>query len=156
MPTTVSFDATDRRILRALQEDATISSSDLAAKIGLSQAPCWRRIRRLEEAGVIRKRAAILDRHSVGLPVLIFTTVRLATHAARTLQEFEEAIRAFPEVIECYKLMGANDHLLKIAVPSVEAYEKFFREKLSQLPAVREANSAIALAEVKCTTSLPI
>jgi Lrp/AsnC family transcriptional regulator len=156
MPNAVTLDALDRKILRALQEDATVSTTDLAAKIGLSQAPCWRRIRRLEEAGVIARRAAILNRDSVGLPVLIFTTVRLATHAARTLQEFEDAIRAFPEVIECHKLMGAADHLLKIVVPSVEAYERFFREKLSQLPAVREANSAIALSEVKSTTSLPI
>ena len=102
------------------------------------------------------KRAALLDRESVGLPVLIFTTVRLATHGARALQEFEDAIRGFPEVIECYKLMGAADHVLKIVAPSVEAYEKFFRERLSQLPALREANSAIALSEVKCTTALPI
>lgn len=152
----MDVDATDRKILRILQEDASIPTTDLAARVGLSQAPCWRRVRRLEDGGVIRKRAAILDRESVGLPVLIFTTVRLATHAARTLQEFEDAIRGFPEVIECHKLMGAADHLLKIVVPSVEAYEKFFREKLSQLPAVREANSAIALSEVKSTTALPI
>jgi Lrp/AsnC family transcriptional regulator len=153
---TEPLDATDRKILRALQEDGSISTTDLAAKVGLSQAPCWRRVKRLEDEGVIRKRAALLDREKVGLPVLIFTTVKLATHGARALKEFEDAIRGFPEVIECYKLMGAADHLLKIVVPSVEAYEKFFREKLSQLPAVREANSAIALAEIKCTTALPI
>jgi len=153
---TEPLDATDRKILRALQENDSISTTELAAKVGLSQAPCWRRVKRLEDEGVIRKRAALLDRESVGLPVLIFTTVRLATHGGRALQEFEDAIRGFPEVIECYKLMGAADHVLKIVAPSIEAYEKFFREKLSQLPALREANSAIALSEVKCTTALPI
>ncbi len=150
------LDSADRKILALLQEDAALGTAEIAEKIGLSQAPCWRRIRRMEEAGIIQKRVTILDRKKVGLPVMIFAQIKLSVHGNTTLPEFDEAIRGFPEVVECFTLMGQTDYLLKILVPSVEAYERFFREKLSQLPAVRETNSAIALSEIKNTTSLQL
>jgi Lrp/AsnC family transcriptional regulator len=152
----VALDQLDRRLLRALQEDASLSTAELAARVGLSQAPCWRRIRRLEEEGVISKRVALLDRKTVGLPIIVFASIKLSAHGTTTLPDFDEAIRQFPEVVECYTLVGNTDYLLKIVMPSIEAYEKFFREKLSQLPAVRETNSAIVLSETKSTTALPI
>lgn len=150
------LDKLDRKILRVLQENATLSTAELAEQVGLSQAPCWRRIRRMEEAGIIRKRVTLVDRHRVGLPLMIFASIKLSAHGTTTLPDFDEAIRRFPEVVECYTLMGSTDYLLKIVVPDVEAYETFFREKLSQLPAVRETNSTIALSEIKNTTALPI
>jgi len=105
---------------------------------------------------VIQRRVTLIDRKKVGLPVMIFAQFKLVVHGKTTLPDFDEAIRQFPEVVECYTLMGVTDCILKIVVPSVEAYEKFFREKLLRLPAVRETNSAIALSEIKNTTILSI
>ncbi len=152
----ISLDPLDRRILQVLQEDASLSTAELAAHVGLSQAPCWRRIRRMEEDGVIAKRVTLLNRKSVGLPVIVFAGIKLSAHGTTTLPDFDEAIRRFPEVVECYTLMGETDYLLKIVVPNIEAYEKFFRDRLSQLPAVRETNSTIVLSEIKSTTALPV
>lgn len=154
MPT--ELDSTDRKILALLQEDATLSNAEIAERVALSQAPCWRRIRRLEEAGIIRKRVALLDAKAVGLPVTIFVGIKLSAHGKNTLPNFDDAVRRFPEVQECYTLMGETDYLLKVILPSIEAYERFFREKLSQLPAVREANSAIVLSHIKSTTALSL
>jgi Lrp/AsnC family transcriptional regulator len=156
MENSTSLDETDRKILTILQDDATLGTAEVAEKVGLSQAPCWRRIRRMQEAGIILKSVTLLDRKKVGLPVMIFAQIKLSVHGSSTLPEFDAAIRGFPEVVECFTLMGQTDYLLKIIVPTVEAYERFFREKLSQLPAVRETNSAIALSEIKNTTALSL
>ena len=152
----VNIDKLDKKILAVIQLDSSLGTAEIAGMVGLSQAPCWRRIRRMEEAGIIQKRVTLLDRNKVGFPVMIFAQIKLSVHGSSTLPEFDAAIRGFPEVVECHTLMGQTDYLLKIIVPSVEAYEKFFREKLSQLPAVRETNSAIALSEIKNTTALPL
>ena len=152
----VELDAIDRRILTLLQSDAQLSSAEIAERVGLSQAPCWRRIKRMEENGVIRLRATLLDRKKLGLNVLVFAQVKLAAHGRQTLPEFEETVRGLPEVMECYTLMGATDYIIKVVTRDVESYERFFRENLSQLPAVRETNSAIALSEIKHTTALPL
>ncbi len=154
MPTTL--DAVDRRILALLQSDARLSTAEIAERVGLSQAPCWRRIKRMEEDGVIRLRATLLDRKKLGLNVMVFAQVKLAAHGRRTLPEFEETVRCLPEVLECYTLMGATDYIIKAVTRDVESYERFFRESLSQLPAVHETNSAIALSEIKHTTALPL
>jgi Lrp/AsnC family transcriptional regulator len=156
MKKSLNLDDTDMRILAVVQADGSLNTVEIAEKVGLSQAPCWRRIRRMEDAGIILGRVTLLDRSKVGLPVMIFAQIKLSVHGSSTLPEFDAAIRGFPEVVECYTLMGQTDYLLKIIVPSVEAYEKFFRERLSQLPAVRETNSAIALSEIKNTTVLTI
>ena len=108
------------------------------------------------DEGIIRKRVVLLERRHVGLPIMVFASIKLAAHGERALPDFDEAVRRFPEVIECYTLMGGTDYLLKIVVPDVEAYERFLRDKLYQLPAVRETNSAIALSEIKNTTALPV
>ncbi len=152
----IELDAIDRRILALLQSDAQLSSAEIAERVGLSQAPCWRRIKRMEENDVIRLRATLLDRKKLGLNVLVFAQVKLAAHGRATLPEFEETVRQLPEVLECYTLMGATDYIIKVVARDVETYEHFFREKLSQLPAVRETNSAIALSEIKHTTALPL
>lgn len=152
----LELDAIDRHILTLIQSDAGLSSAEIAERVGLSQAPCWRRIKRLEEAGVIRMRATLLDRKKLGLNVLVFAHVKLSGHGRETLPQFEETVRRLPEVMECYTLMGSTDYILKIVTRDVESYERFFREHLSQLPAVRETNSAIALSEIKYTTALPL
>ncbi|MGH8432941.1 MAG: Lrp/AsnC family transcriptional regulator [Pseudomonas sp.] len=151
-----SLDAYDRRILALLQEDASLSSAEIAEQVGLSQSPCWRRIQRLKEEGVIRRQVILLDRKKVGLNTQIFAEVKLNAHGRSNLTEFAEAMREFPEVLECFVLMGSVDFLLRIVTQDIEAYERFFFEKLSLVPGIQEVNSIVALSEIKSTTSLPL
>lgn len=152
----MQLDRHEKAILTVLQEDTDISIAELAERVGLSQSPCWRRVAALEQAGIIRKRVALVDRRKVGLSAQIFAQVRLSAHGRAHLADFETAIADIPEVIECHVLMGTVDFLLRIVAANVEAYEKLFFEKLSRLPGVQEINSAIALSEIKSTTALPI
>lgn len=151
-----ALDSFERKILRLLQEDASLSTSAIAEAVGLSTSPCWRRIDRLERAGFIKRRVAIVDRKMVGLNAQIFAQVKLNAHGRANLDEFAEAIRDFPEVLECHVLMGSVDFMLRIITADVEAYERFFFEQLSRLPGVQEINSTVALSEVKTTTALPV
>jgi Lrp/AsnC family transcriptional regulator len=152
----MQLDRREKAILDILQENADISTAELAERVGLSQSPCWRRVAALEQAGVIRKRVALVDRRKVGLSAQVFAQVKLSAHGRAHLADFEAAIADIPEVIECHVLMGTVDFLLRIVAANVEAYEKLFFEKLSRLPGVQEINSAIALSEIKSTTALPI
>tara|TARA_R110000824_G_scaffold29162_16_gene97297 strand:+ start:1156 stop:1626 length:471 start_codon:yes stop_codon:yes gene_type:complete len=150
------LDRYEKKILEILQEDARISSSELADKVGLSQSPCWRRVNMLEESGVIRKRVVLVDRKKVGLRAQVFAQVKLSAHGRAHLADFEAAIADIPEVIECYVLMGTVDFLLRVITVDIESYEKLFFEKLSRLPGVQEITSNIALSEIKNSTALPI
>ncbi|GGJ95217.1 Lrp/AsnC family transcriptional regulator [Pseudomonas matsuisoli] len=152
----VTMDAYDRRILALLQERADISTAEIAERIGLSQSPCWRRIQRLKEEGVIRGQVTLLDRKKIGLNAQIFAQVKLDAHGRSNLTEFAEKIREFPEVLECYVLMGSVDFLLRIVTHDIEAYERFFFERLSMVPGIQEVNSIVALSEIKSTTVLPL
>lgn len=133
-----------------------MSAAEIGERIGLSQSPCWRRINRLEKLGIVKARVAHLDRRKLGLDILVFAMVKLTAHGRRSLPEFAEAIRGFPEVQECYTLMGDMDFLLRIVTRDIYAYERFFFETLSQLPGVQEVHSNIAMSEMKSTTSLPL
>jgi Lrp/AsnC family transcriptional regulator len=150
------LDGFERRILAILQQDASRSTTDIAAEVGLSQAPCWRRIQKLKDEGFIRSQVCLLDRRKLGLRAQVFAQVKLNAHGRANLDEFAEAIREFPEVLECHVLMGSVDFMLRIVTADIEAYERFFFEKLSQLPGVQEINSTVALSEIKSTTALPI
>ena len=150
------LDRVDRRILALLQADASLTAADVAARVGLSQSPCWRRIARLEREGLIRRRVALLDRDRLGLGVVVFAQVKFARGARQSLAEFEEAVRGFTEVQECFMLMGEVDFLLKVVTRDVAAYERFLREKLSLIPAVLEVRSSMALSVVKEGTTLPL
>jgi len=150
------LDPIDRRILGLLQADASLSAVDVAGRVGLSQSPCWRRIARLERLGIIRQRVALLDRARLGLGVVVFAQVKFARGARQSLADFEETIRSFPEVQECFMLMGEVDFLLKVVTRDVAAYERFLREKLSLIPAVREVRSSMALSVVKESTAVPL
>ncbi|MBD1599960.1 Lrp/AsnC family transcriptional regulator [Pseudomonas typographi] len=152
----VTLDSFDRRILEVLQEDATLSTAQVAERVGLSQSPCWRRIQRLKEEGVIRAQVSLLDRKKIGLNTQIFAAVKLNAHGRSNFTEFTEAVRGFPEVMECYVLMGAVDFMLRIVTSDIEAYERFFFEKLSLVPGIQEVNSTVALSEIKSTTRLPV
>jgi Lrp/AsnC family transcriptional regulator len=150
------LDTYERKILRTLQDDASLSTAAVAERVGLSASPCWRRIDRLERDGYIKRRVAIVERRKVGLNAQIFAQVKLNAHGRANLDEFAAAIREFPEVLECHVLMGSVDFMLRIVAADIEAYERFFFEKLSRLPGVQEINSTVALSEIKSTTALPV
>ncbi len=150
------LDSYERKILRVLQEDASLSTAAVAEAVGLSASPCWRRIDRLEREGYIKRRVAIVERRKVGLNAQIFAQVKLNAHGRANLDEFAAEIRNFSEVLECHVLMGSIDFMLRIVAADIEAYERFFFEKLSRLPGVQEINSTVALSEIKSTTALPV
>ncbi|MET3725514.1 Lrp/AsnC family transcriptional regulator [Sphingomonas trueperi] len=152
----IDLDPYERKIVRELQSDASLTTAELAERIGLSASPCWRRVDRLEREGVIRKRVALIDRRKVGLNAHVFAQVKLNAHGRANLDEFSAAIRGFPEVLDAYVLMGTMDFMLRIVAEDIDAYERFFFDKLSKLPGVQEINSIVALSEIKSTTELPI
>lgn len=150
------MDKIDFRILDALQKDAGRSTADIAADVGLSASPSWRRISLLEEAGVIRRRVALLDRDKLGLSVLVIVNVRLTSHGRQSLAAFEERVRTLPEVMQCFTVMGAIDFVLLVVTTDIRAYERFMREHLSQLPGIQGIESNIVMTTVKDTTELPL
>lgn len=152
----MKLDSYERKILAILQEDCTLSAAEVAERVGLSTTPCWRRIQRLREAGIIARQVALVDRRKIGLNAQVFAQVKLNAHGRQHLDEFTEAIRSFPEVLEAYVLMGPVDFLLRVVAADIEAYERFFFDKLSRLQGVQEINSIAALSEVKATTALPL
>ncbi len=150
------LDAFDRKILKLLQVDSSRSTTDIADAVGLSLAPCWRRIQRLKQDGYIRGQVSLVDRRKVGLNAQVFAQVKLSAHGRSNLAEFSDAIRQFPEVLDCFVLMGSVDFMLRIVARDIDAYERFFFDKLSQVPGIQEINSMVALSEIKSTTELPL
>ena len=153
---TVDLDHTDRRILGLLQQEPGINAAELGEKIGLSQSAVWRRIQSLREQGVIKEQPVKLDREKVGLNTMVFAHVKLTSHGRSNLAEFSAAVSKYPEVLDCWLLLGNVDYLLRIVTEDIKAYERFFFEKLSQLHGIQEVNSSIELSDVKHTTALPI
>ncbi len=152
----MKFDRIDLDILDALQKDGTLSTTDLAAQVGLSQSPCWRRVRLLEDGGVIKRRVALLSREQLGLEVLVFVHVKLTSNGWQTLPRFKQRVVSFPEVIQCFVLMGDIDFILLVATRTIEEYNTFVQKKLAQVPGVHSIDSRIVLEETKNTTELPI
>lgn len=150
------IDATDRRILSLLQENARLSTAELAERAGLSPSPCWRRLQRLRDAGIIEREVIIVDRRKIGLNAQIFAQVRLTAQGRENIDEFTRSIKSFPEVLECFVMMGEIDFLIRIVAIDIDAYERFFFEKLSRVPGIQSINSNVALSEIKATTALPI
>lgn len=150
------IDQTDRRILQLLQTEPGINASAIGEQIGLSQSACWRRMQRLRDEGVIKDQPVILDREKVGLSTMVFAQVKLTSHGRSNLTDFADAVRRYPEVLDCYVVLGNIDFLLRIVAEDIKGYERFIYEKLSQLPGVQEVNSSMALSEIKHTTVLPI
>lgn len=152
----MELDRYDLHILKILQNDSSISMQDLGAQIGLSHTPCWRRIKKLEEHGVIIKQVALLNSKSLDLDVNVFVNVTLRQHHENALNRFEEAVGELTEVVECYTVSGETDFLLRVVVKDVEAYEKLLKGTLLQLPEVGNLSSTFALRQVKYTTEIPI
>ncbi|MDQ4421403.1 Lrp/AsnC family transcriptional regulator [Sphingobium sp. DEHP117] len=150
------LDSYDRLILSLLQADSSRSNADIASAIGLSEAPCWRRVQRLKKEGYIKAQVSLLDREKLGLNIQVFALIKLTAVGRSNLSDFAREISEFPEVLECYVVMGNSDFLLRIVASNVQAYEHFMFEKLSQVPGVQEINSLTTLSEIKVTTQLPI
>ena len=152
----IELDSYERKILDHLQADASQSNAEVAKSVGLSEAPCWRRTQRLNREGLIAAQVCLLDRHKVGLNTQVFAMIKLTAVGRSNLSEFSDAIRQFPEVLDCYVLMGTVDFMLRIVTSDIEAYERFFFEKLSKVPGIQDINSMVALSEIKSTTQLPL
>ncbi len=146
----------DVTILNLLQRDASLSTAAIAERLNLSQSPCWRRINRLEETGVIAGRVALLDRHALGMEVVVFATINLTASGRQNLEAFEQDIERHPEVIECYTMTGIWDYMLKIVTRDIRHYEAFVRKHLTGSAAIRELHSHMAVTEIKNTTALPL
>lgn len=149
------LDAMDLKILELIQNDSTIAVADIGKAVGLSTTPCWRRIRRLEEAGVIQRRAAILDPAKVHAGVTVFVSIKTDSHTIEWLEAFHEAVVDFPEVVEFYRMSGDVDYLLRVVVPSIEAYDAFYKKLISRI-SITKVSSAFAMEQIKYTTAVPL
>ncbi|MCF8466810.1 MAG: Lrp/AsnC family transcriptional regulator [Sneathiella sp.] len=149
------MDAIDRKILARLQQDSSVAVADLAEDVGSSRTAVWRRIKSLEEAGVIRAQVTLLDRHKLNLPVTVFVAIKTSRHDVEWLQKFADTVESFPEIMEFYRMSGDIDYLLKVVVPDVAAYDKFYHRLIQRID-LSDVSSNFAMEEIKFTTALPL
>ena len=149
------LDEMDVKILSILQEDCTRPVADIGKEVGLSTTPCWRRIQKLEETGVIRKRVAVLEPEKVNASVTVFVSIKTDKHSTAWLDKFHEAVDDFPEVIEFYRMSGEVDYLLRVVVPDIRAYDEFYKKLISRIE-IAKVSSAFAMEQMKYTTALPL
>lgn len=150
------LDAIDRKILAALQEDGRMTTQQLADRVGLSASPCARRVRMLEDDGIIKGYVAVIDQSNVGLPISVFASVKLERQREEELDRFNDAVSRWPEVADCYLMTGQRDYLLRIVVPDLAAYERFLKDRLTRLVGVSSIESSFALGQIKRSNALPI
>lgn len=155
MAAKISLDSFDRKILDCLQGNSDMPLSEVAARVGLSTTPCWRRIKRLQDDGVVRARVALLDRKAVNAGVTVFVAVRTAQHNAQWLTRFARAVASFPEVMDCYRMSGEIDYLIRLALPDIEAYDAFYKRLIAKVE-LSDVTSMFAMEEIKSTTRLPL
>lgn len=153
MPELHQLDNLDRKILRELRKDGRVSNTQLAERVGLSQSPCWNRVRHLEQTGVIEGYTVVLNQKALGVPDTVMIEVTLDKHDDETFARFGEALAQMPEVIEAWLLTGEYDYLIKVAVAGTEGYEVFLRKKLYKLPGIRHSRSTFVLRALKKETS---
>lgn len=151
-----TLDRYETRILTELQRNSRLTNQDLADRIGLSPSPCWRRVRQLEDSGVIRRYATLLDPRKVGVGESVFCNVTLERHTEGAVERFEAEVVRHPEILECYAMTGEADYLLRVVVPEVSAYDRFLQDFIFRLPGVDHVKSNFALREVKYDTALPL
>ena len=149
------MDDIDRGILASLQHDVTLSLAEIAKRVGLSPTPCWRRIQKLEESGVIRKRVALLDATKLNVGVTVFVAIRTSEHSLEWLEKFARAVVEFPEVVEFYRMSGEIDYLLRVIVSDIKAYDDFYKRLIGKV-ALFDVSSSFAMEQIKYTTALPL
>ncbi len=152
----IVLDRTDHAILEALQRDSRQTVQQLATAVGLTSTPCWKRVKALEAAGVIRGYGAVVDRESVGLALCVLAEVNLMQHNEGTVREFERAVAACPQIVACYSTTGGADYSIKVLVPDIRSYESFLHETAFRLPGVTHIRSSVVLKEVKAEAGVPI
>lgn len=145
----------DKRILAILQQDATLSTAAIAERVGLSTSPCWRRIQNLEKRGVIRNRVVLVDRAALNLGVDVFVSVRTRHHSAAWFKTFAKAVAKFEEVVEFYRMSGETDYLMRVVVPDIIAYDRFYNRLIEEV-AIDDVSSSFAMERLKYTTALPV
>ena len=150
------MDKIDYKILKLLQDDPDLNITEIGKQVGLSHTPCWRRIKLMQEQGVIIRRAVILDPETLNLDVCVFCFVKLKNHQETTLLDFEKAVLKLPDVLQCYSITGDYDYCLRVVTSDIKHYEKVLKRKLINLPNVAFVNSSFTLREVKNTTILPL
>lgn len=150
-----SIDAVDRKILALLQSDAALTIEELSRRVNLSPTPCWRRIRKLEQAGVIVRRVTLLDADKIGVGVTVFVRVKTSHHHMEWYKQFARAVAAIPEIIEFYRMSGDIDYLLKIVVPDIAGYDAVYKRLISAVD-LEDVSSSFALERIKSTTALPL
>ena len=151
----INLDAIDRRILDVLQHDATLSFAEIGDRVGLSPSPCWKRIRRLEECGVIVGRVALLNRQALQLGVTVIVSIRAARHNEEWLDQFASGVVRMPEVIEFYRMSGDIDYILKVVARDIEDFDRIYRD-LIKIADLNDVSSTFAMQELKSTTVLPV
>jgi Lrp/AsnC family transcriptional regulator len=151
----LSLDAMDRKILHLLQRDAALTVQELSRRINLSPTPCWRRVQRLEESGIIQRRVALLDPDKIGVGVTVFVRVKTRHHTIEWFKQLARAVAAIPEIVEFYRMSGDTDYLLKIVVPDIAAYDSVYRRLISEVD-LEDVSSSFALERIKSTTALPL
>ena len=149
------MDATDRRILRVLQEDASLAVAEVARRVGLSQSPCWTRIQKLEAEGVITGRVALVDPLKVGVGLTVFVTLEAGDHTPEWLERFAGAVGGMPEVLEVHRMAGETDYLLRVGVADVAAFDAFYKRLIAAAP-MRNVTSNFAMERMKFTTAYPV
>ena len=149
------LDDTDRRLLRCLQEDASISMDELAGKANLSRNACWRRVKRMEERKVIRGRVALVDPEAVNLGLSVFVIIRTNAHEKDWLGKFEEAVRTLPEIQGAHRMSGDIDYVLRLRVPNVRGYDRFYQRLIEKVP-IADISASFVMDDIKDTTALPV
>jgi Lrp/AsnC family transcriptional regulator len=149
------LDRLDRRILDLLQENAGQSNADVAEQVGLSPNACWRRTRRLEERGIIRKRVALLSQEKLSLNVTVFVGIKTNEHNEQWLKKFSEGVKSIPEIVEFYRMSGETDYMLKIVVKDIDDYDRVYKQLISVVP-LQDVSSSFAMERIKSTTALPL
>ncbi|WP_116654287.1 Lrp/AsnC family transcriptional regulator [Pelagibacterium sediminicola] len=151
----MALDKLDRKILQLLQKDATMPVAEIGRKVGLSTTPCWRRIQKMEEEGVIKRRVAVLDPQKVNAGVTVFVAVKTNEHNDAWLRKFAAVVEDFTEVVEFYRMSGDVDYLLRVVVPSIQAYDTFYKKLIAKI-ALSDVSSSFAMEQIKYTTALPL
>jgi len=152
----MKLDKTDRIILSILQKDSTVSVSDLAEIVNLTTTPCWKRIKRLEDEGVIQKRVALLDPEKLGLSFTAFVSLKTTDHSHQWYNHFVEIVSAFPEVIEFYRMTGEYDYMMKVQVEDMKRFDLFYKKLVNSVEGISNVTSTFAMEPLKYTTALPI
>ena len=152
----IELDAIDARILDLIQRDAALSVAEIAERVGLSSSPCWRRIKRLEEQGIVERRVTLLNHEKLGLGFEVVANVKLQLPSKENLEKFEAAVRKWPEVTECMTVTGAVDYVMRIVTTDMHAYDNFLRDKILALGLVTDIQSRIIINVAKRTTSAPL